>query len=121
MSDFSRSTALKDFSNQRWLILSHGFNMDGRAASQTVTDKIPHLLNAGIKLIVFSAITGIKDERFPHYQFLAWAPSGLRFDFRHWMANKYGRGFFYKVTTRVVSLLLAPLIAIEKLCLGYSR
>jgi hypothetical protein len=94
--------------------------MDGRAASLTITDKIPYLLDAGFQPIVFSAITGIKDERFPHHQFLAWGPSGFRFDFRHWVANKYGRGLFYKVTTRTISLLLTPFIAIEKLCLGYS-
>lgn len=105
---------------KRWLILSHGFNMDGRAASLTVTDKIPHLLEAGVQPIVYSAITGIKDERFPHYQFLAWGPAGFRFDFRHWIANQYGRGWFYKITTRTVSILLAPLIALEKLLLGYS-
>ena len=105
---------------KRWLILAHGFNMDGRAASLTVTDKIPHLLNAGVQPIVLSAITGIKDERFPHHQFLAWGPSGFRFDFRHWIANQYGRGLFYKVTTRTVSFLLSPFIAIEKVCLGYS-
>ena len=105
---------------KRWLILSHGFNMDGRAASLTVTDKIPHLLEAGVQPIVFSAITGIKDERFPHLQFLAWGPAGFRFDFRHWIANQHGRGWFYKITTRTVSLLLAPLIALEKLLLGYS-
>jgi len=105
---------------KRWLILTHAFNMDGRAASLTITDKIPYLLEAGIEPIVFSAITGIKDQRFPHYQFIAWGPSGFRFDFRHWVANKYGRGLIYKFTTRGVSLLLAPFIAIEKLCLGYS-
>ena len=94
--------------------------MDGRASSQTITDKIPYLLNEGIKPIVFSAITGIKDQRFPHRQFLAWGPSAFRFDFRHWIANQYGRGFIYKVLTRTVSILLAPLIGLEKLCLGYS-
>lgn len=105
---------------KRWLILSHAFNMDGRAASLTITDKIPYFLDAGVEPIVLSAITGIKDARFPHYQFIAWGPSGFRFDFRHWVANKYGRGWFYKITTRTVSLLLAPFIAIEKLLLGYS-
>ena len=107
-------------SKQRWLILSHGFNMDGRAASQTITDKMPYLLEAGIQPTVFSAITGIKDQRFPHHQFLAWGPAAFRFDFRHWIANQYGRGFFYKVSTGLVSILLAPLIALEKLLLGYS-
>ena len=94
--------------------------MDGRAASLTITDKIPYFLEAGIQPIVFSAITGIKDERFPHHQFLAWGPAAFRFDFRHWVANQYGRGFIYKLLTRTVSILLAPFIAIEKLILGYS-
>ncbi|QWE09564.1 hypothetical protein AOC20_01310 [Polynucleobacter ibericus] len=106
--------------NKRWLILSHGFNMDGRASSQTITDKMPYLLDDGIKPIVFSAITGIKDQRFPHRQFLAWGPAAFRFDFRHWIANQYGRGFVYKLLTRTVSVLLAPFIGLEKLILGYS-
>lgn len=105
---------------KNWLILSHGFNMDGRASSLTITDKIPYLLDAGIKPHVFSAITGIKDARFPHKQFLAWGPAAFRFDFRHWIANQYGRGIFYKVSTGLVSLLLAPFIALEKFFLGYS-
>lgn len=94
--------------------------MDGRASSQTITDKIPYLLDQGIEPIVFSAITGIKDQRFSHRQFLAWGPAAFRFDFRHWIANQYGRGFIYKLLTRTVSVLLAPFIGLEKLCLGYS-
>ena len=105
---------------KNWLILSHGFNMDGRASSLTITDKIPYLLDAGIKPHVFSAITGVKDTRFPHRQFLAWGPAAFRFDFRHWIANQYGRGPFYKVSTGLVSLLLAPFISLEKFFLGYS-
>ena len=107
-------------SKKRWLILSHGFNMDGRASSQTITDKIPYFLDAGIEPIIFSAITGMKDHRFPHHQYLAWGPAAFRFDFRHWIANQYGRGFIYKLLTRTVSILLAPLIGLEKLVLGYS-
>ena len=94
--------------------------MDGRASSLTITDKIPYLLDAGIKPYFYSAITGIKDTRFPHHQFLAWGPAAFRFDFRHWIANQYGRGLFYKVSTGLVSLLLAPFIALEKFFLGYS-
>lgn len=106
--------------SNRWLLLSHAFNMDGRAASLTITDKMPYLLEAGVQPIVFSAITGLKDARFPHKQFLAWGPAAFRFDFRHWIANKYGRGFIYKILTRTVSIVLAPLIGIEKFILGYS-
>ena len=105
---------------KRWLIMSHAFNMDGRAASQTITDKIPYFLEAGVKLIVFSSITGIKDNRFPHYQFLAWGPAAFRFDFRHWFANQFGREVLYKFVTTSISILLAPFIALEKTLLGFS-
>ena len=105
---------------KRWLILTHAFNMDGRAASQTITDKIPYLLAAGVEPIVLSGITGLKDQRFAHHQYLAWGPAGFRFDFRHWVANRYGRGVVYKVSTSLVSIALAPFIALERLLLGYS-
>ena len=105
---------------KRWLILAHGFNMDGRAASQTITDKVPYLLAAGLELTVFSAVTGSADQRFTHQQFFPWGPAGLRFDFRHWLAMRSGRGFIYKVLTVTLSVLLAPFIAIERLIAGYS-
>jgi len=102
------------------LLLSHGFNMDGRAASLTVTDKIPFLLEAGIKPIVLSAITGHQDKELEHYQLLPRGPSGLRFDFRHWVAKQYGRGLVYKIVTPTASLLLLPFTALEKLFVGLS-
>ena len=105
---------------KNWLLISHGFNMDGRAASLTISDKVPFLLERGINPVVLSAITGEKDLRFPHFQLLPWGPSGLRFDFRHWIAKKYGRGAFYQIATILVSFLLLPFIAIEKLISGLS-
>ena len=120
MTDLGPDKNLSASVPKKWLILSHGFNMDGRAASQTITDKIPYLLNAGIELSVISAITGIKDHRFSHQQLIAWGPSAFRFDFRHWFANRFGRGLAYKIITPLVSILLSPLILIEKLIWGYS-
>ncbi len=94
--------------------------MDGRAASLTVTDKIPYLLEAGISLTAISAVTGEKDTRFTHYQLLPWGPSGLRFDFRHLMARKYGKGWLYKILTPLLSLILLPFTVLERLLLGLS-
>ena len=73
--------------------------MDGRAASQTVTDKISHLIDAGITPVVLSAVTGRKDTHIEHHQLLPWGPSGLRFDFRHLVAKKFGRGVWYRLST----------------------
>lgn len=106
---------------KKWLLIAHGFNMDGRAASLTVTDKLPYFKKQGIELIVLSAVTGARDESLEHYQLLPWGPSGLRFDFRHWFANRYGRGFLYKLVTRTFSILLTPFIALEKLLFGLSN
>lgn len=100
------------------LILSHGFNMDGRAASQTITDKIPFLKAAGCQMAVFSAVTGSKDKEIPHQQLLPWGPSGLRFDLRHLLRLRIGKGFLYRVAMLFSSLLLLPLIVLERLLFG---
>ena len=94
--------------------------MDGRAASQTITDKLPYFIESGINLYVLSAITGKKDDRFFHKQIVSWGPSAFRFDFRHWFANRFERSLLYKIITPLISIILAPLILIEKLIWGFS-
>lgn len=103
---------------QHWLILSHCFNMDGRAASQTITDKLPHLMARGIEPVVLSGVSGRQDERITHLRLLPWGPSGLRFDLRHVVAMRVGRGSVYRVITLLISLLLAPFIVLERLLFG---
>lgn len=105
----------------RWLILAHSFNADGKAASQTITDKIPALVDAGIELTIISAATGTKDKKLHHIQRMPWGPSGWRFDFRHIMQRRFGRGVLYRVTTLVVSVLLLPFIAVERLVFGLGN
>lgn len=107
-----------EITGQHWLILSHCFNMDGRAASQTVTDKLPYLMERGIRLSVVSAVPGTHDERFQHLQLLPWGPSGLRFDLRHMAAAKFGRGALYRIIGILASVLLAPFIVIERALFG---
>jgi hypothetical protein len=105
---------------RRWLILSHGYNMDGRAASQTITDKIPYLLESGRQLQVLSAVTGTLDPVLPHRQLLPWGPSGFRFDFRHWLRLRIGKGPIYRLLVLAVTLPLLPFILIERLLFGFT-
>src|SRR5512143_2094847 len=98
----------------RWLILSHGFNMDGRAASQTITDKIPHLLKEGIEPVVLSAITGRKDEVIEHHQLLPAMPVALRFDLRHYFKQRISSRPLYRIAMLLISALLLPFIVLEK-------
>ena len=95
---------MSDSRKQVWLVLSHGFNMDGRAASQTITDKIPHLLKLGIEPIVVSAITGRKDKVIEHHQVLPAGPVALRFDLRHYLKQRISSRFFYRIAMTAISL-----------------
>lgn len=95
--------------------------MDGRAASQTVTDKLQYLEQSGIEVVVISAIMGRKDSKVEHHQLLPWGPSGLRFDFRHLMAKRFGKGVLYRLTTVLVSLFLLPFIVVERLGFGLTH
>ena len=106
---------MNDGNKQVWLVLSHGFNMDGRAASQTITDKIPHLLNLGIEPIVLSAITGKKDKVVEHHQVLPAGPVALRFDLRHYLKQRISSRYIYRIAMTVISLVLLPFILIEKI------
>ncbi len=94
--------------------------MDGRAASQTITDKIPHLLAAGLGLQVLSAVTGTLDGRVAHRQLLPWGASGFRFDFRHWLRLRIGKGPAYRLLILAATLLLGPFILLERGLLGLT-
>lgn len=111
-------TARLKASPRRWLILAHAFNVDGRAESLTVTDKMAHLLAAGVEATVLSSVMGTHDERFPHLQLLPWGPAGVRFDLRHLLARRWQRGLRYRAAMLLVSVLLAPFIVLERLLGG---
>jgi len=103
--------------NQTWLILSHAFNMDGRAASHTITDKIPHLLAHGVRPIVLSAVTGRKDTVVEHHQLLPVSPAGLRFDVRYILRRKFASKRVYNLVLGLLTLALSPFYLLEKLLL----
>ncbi len=103
--------------NQTWLILAHAFNMDGRAASHTITDKIPHLLARGVTPIVLSAVTGRKDAVVEHHQLLPVSPAGLRFDMRHVLRRTLTWKPAYKLAVGLMTLALLPFYLLEKLLL----
>jgi len=100
---------------QRWLVLSHAFNMDGRAASQTITDKLPHLAAAGIELVVLSGVSGSQDRHFEHYQLWPAGPAGIRFEMRHVLRKQFASPFAYRLVMVLLSLPLLPFMLVEKM------
>jgi len=101
--------------SQRWLVLAHAFNMDGRASSQTITDKLPHLERAGIELVILSGVSGRHDSHFEHHQLWPAGPAGIRFEMRHVLRKHLGSGVAYRVVMVALSLPLLPFMLIEKL------
>jgi glycosyltransferase involved in cell wall biosynthesis len=100
---------------QRWLVLSHAFNMDGRAASQTITDKLPHLEAAGIELVVLSGVSGAQDRHYEHYQIWPAGPAGIRFEMRHVLRKRISSPSAYRFVMVFLSLPLLPFMLVEKL------
>lgn len=100
---------------QRWLVLSHAFNMDGRAASQTITDKLPHLDAAGIELVVLSGVSGRKDRQYEHHQLWPAGPAGIRFEMRHVLRKHFSNPMVYRLVMVLLSIPLLPFMLVEKL------
>ena len=89
--------------------------MDGRASSQTITDKLPHLERAGIELVILSGVSGRHDSHFEHYQLWPAGPAGIRFEMRHVLRKHLGSGVAYRLVMVALSLPLLPFMLIEKL------
>src|SRR5574340_1732156 len=106
---------------QVWLVLSHVFNMDGRASSQTITDKIPHFLRLGIRPIIVSAFMGNRDRVLEHHQVLPALPVALRFDLRHYLRQRISSRILYRIAMTLISLVLLPFYVIEKLVRSEER
>lgn len=102
-------------SRQRWLIIAHAFNMDGRAASQTITDKLPHLRRAGVEVVVLSGVSGNHDAEVEHHQLWPLGPAGFRFELRHVLRRRWGSGLRYRLLMTLASIFLLPWMLLEKL------
>jgi hypothetical protein len=89
--------------------------MDGRAASHTITDKIPHLIQQGIEVVVISGVTGEHDKAFEHHQVWSWGPSGFKFELRHVLRQRLNSKLAYRMIMLLVSLVLLPFILVERL------
>lgn len=89
--------------------------MDGRAASHTITDRLPFLMARGIAPVVVSAPTGNLDRRFPHYRVFSPAPSGLLFEMRQVIEKRWMNPFMQRSLKTLLTLMLIPAYVLEKL------
>lgn len=101
--------------SEAWLILAHCFNMDGRAASQTITDRLPLLMERGVMPVALSAPMATKDRRFPHYRLISLAPSGILFEMRHILRARVRNRVLLRILKTILASVCLPLYAMEAL------
>jgi hypothetical protein len=66
-----------------WLILSYFSNIDGKASSQHLDDRLPYLQSLGKRPVLLSSLCGERRLDVPHFRVPSVAPSGIRFELRY--------------------------------------
>ena len=93
-----------------WIIFSYFFNIDGKASSQHIDDRIPHLASLGVKPFIVSSICAERNSYVAHFRVPSVAPSGVRFELRYLKR----RNKVLKFAAIPLLIIILPLYLIEK-------
>ena len=93
-----------------WIVFSYFFNIDGKASSQHIDDRIPCLVSLGVKPAVVSSICSGRSGEVAHHRVPSVAPSGVRFELRY--LKRRSKVFKFAAIPLLISIL--PLYFIEK-------
>ena len=99
---------------RRWLIVTHGCNLDGRAYSQHIDDRLPCLKKEGITPVVLSGPTGPPRTDVIHVQVHSPAPSGIRFELGKTIKSKTGGRPLLRLAGTLIRTLALPFYLVEK-------
>ena len=100
----------KECSPGSWIIFSYFFNIDGKASSQHIDDRIPHLASLGVKPFIVSSICAERSSDVTHFRVPSVAPSGVRFELRYLKR----RNKVFKFAAIPLLMTILPLYLIEK-------
>jgi hypothetical protein len=102
---------------ERWLIISYFSNVDGMACAQHIDDRRPYFRKKGITPLLLTSVCGNPKREFVIARVISLAPSGIRFEMRHFFRRKWGarRGFHHKMLEGILLLPLLPFYLIEKM------
>ncbi len=98
-----------------WLILSYRANIPGSACSQHIDDRLPHLQKQGIEPILLTGPVGQKSTFWRHYRSLSIAPSGIRFELRHFLRRHLQKRWQFKIVETLLLLPVLPFYLLEKI------
>ncbi len=101
-----------------WLILSYRANIEGSACSQHLDDRLPCLRARGIEPILLSGPVGPRSSAWIHFQIHSLAPSGIRFEVRHFLRRHLHRRWQFKIVETILLLPVFPFYLLEKIIIN---
>lgn len=101
-----------------WLILSYRANIPGSACSQHIDDRLLFFREQGIEPILLSGPVGKPSERWIHYRTLSIAPSGIRFELRHFLRKHLHKRWQFKLVETICMVPIFPLYLLEKIIIN---
>ncbi|MDD3620191.1 MAG: glycosyltransferase [Desulfobulbaceae bacterium] len=101
-----------------WLILSYRANIDGSACAQHIDDRLPILRERGITPVLLTGTIGGRSQHFPHFRCLSIAPSGIRFELRHYLRKRLPKRWQFKLVETILLLPVLPFYLLEKLIIN---
>jgi O-antigen ligase len=101
-----------------WLILSYRANVAGSACSQHIDDRLPFFREQGIEPILLTGPVGEQAPDWIHYRTHSLAPSGIRFELRHFLRKQLPKRWQFKVVETILMLPVFPLYLLEKIIIN---
>ena len=98
-----------------WLILSYRANVKGSACSQHIDDRLPCFREQGIEPVLLTGPVGEKADQWIHYRTHSLAPSGIRFELRHFLRKHLAQRWQFKLVETILLLPVFPLYLLEKI------
>lgn len=101
-----------------WLVLSYRANIPGSACSQHIDDRLPLLAAEGITPVLLTGPVGERSDRWRHYRAWSLAPSGIRFEVRHFLRRRLSRRWQFKLVETLLLLPVYPFYLLEKISIN---
>lgn len=113
-----RLQPLRSGENKCWLILTYRANIEGSACSQHIDDRLPFFQKQGIEPVLLTGPVGEPSKTWIHFRTHSLAPSGIRFELRHFLRKHLHKRWQFKLVETILLLPVLPLYLLEKIIIN---
>ena len=113
-----RLQPLRSEEKKCWLILSYRANIEGSACSQHIDDRLPFFRQQGIEPVLLTGPVGDPSKNWIHFRTHSLAPSGIRFELRHFLRKHLHKRWQFKLVETILLLPIFPFYLLEKIIIN---